>query len=90
MRAVAKSDCARAAFGHVAIMRDDQDRRPESSMQIVDQRENLRAVWRVEIACRLIGQQDRRIHGQRARDRNPLPLAAGEFVGQVIQPRCPA
>ena len=42
-------------------------------------------MWRVQIAGRLVGQQHGRIEGQRARDGHALPLAAGKFVGQVIE-----
>ena len=39
----------------------------------------------VEIAGGLIGQQDRREDAERAGDGYALALAAGEFVGQMVQ-----
>ena len=56
-------------------------------MQILHQRQDVGAGLRVEVAGRLVGQQDRRIHGQRARDRDALALAARELVGKMIQAR---
>ena len=54
-------------------------------MQVADQREDLVAGARVEVAGRLVGEQDRRIDRQRARDRDALALAARQLVGQVLQ-----
>ena len=51
------------------------------------ERENLRAGLRVEISGRLVAEQDRRIDRERAGDRHPLPLAAGELVGQMLDAR---
>src|SRR5687768_994244 len=47
---------------------------------------DLLAGGAVEVAGRLVGQQDGRLVHQRPRDRDPLPLAAGELVGPVIHP----
>ena len=41
----------------------------------------------VEVAGRLVGQQQRRVVDERARDRDALLLAAGELVGEVVQLR---
>ena len=41
------------------------------------------AVGRVEVAGRLVGQDDRRIVGERARERDPLLLPAGQ-LGRVV------
>ena len=40
----------------------------------------------VEIAGRLVGQENRRIDRQRARDGDALALAARQLVGQMLQP----
>ena len=56
----------------------------EPRVQIAQQRENLGAGPRVEIAGRLVPEQDRRIDRQRPRNRDALALAAGELVGQMI------
>src|SRR6185295_17015421 len=83
--AVAQGDGALAALRHGHVVRDDDDRRAEAGVQVADQRENLLAGARVEVAGRFVGEQDRRIDRQRARDRDALPLAAGELVGQMMQ-----
>src|SRR6185436_3354808 len=83
--AVAQGDGALAALRHGHVVRDDDDRRAEAGVQVADQRKNLLAGARVEVAGRFVGEQDRRIDRQRARDRDALPLAAGELVGQMMQ-----
>ena len=55
-------------------------------MQIADQAQDLGAGVSVEVAGRLVGEQDRRIDRQRAGDGDALALAAGELVGQVVEP----
>ena len=40
----------------------------------------------VEVARRLVGQQHRRAHDQRARDRNPLLLPARQHPGPMREP----
>ena len=47
----------------------------------VEERENLRAVPRVEVARRLVGEQEPGAGYERPGDRGPLHLAAGELVG---------
>ena len=39
----------------------------------------------VQVAGRLVGQQNLRLVGQRAGNRHPLPLARGEFIGILPQ-----
>ena len=82
---VAQGDGARAAFGDAGIVRDDQDGGAQALVEIADEVEDFGAGVGVEVAGRLIGQQDGRMKGQRARDGDALPLAAGKFVGQVIE-----
>jgi hypothetical protein len=40
----------------------------------------------VEAGSRLVGEQDAGTRGERASDRDALPLAGGETVGSVIEP----
>ncbi len=56
-----------------------------SSVQLVEQGEDLDARLRIEIAGRLVGEQDRRVRDERARDRDALPLTARELVRQVMR-----
>ena len=55
----------------------------EAGVEVADEREDLVAGLRVEIAGRLVGEQDRRIDRQRARDGDALALAARQLVGQM-------
>jgi hypothetical protein len=52
---------------------------PQESM------ERIRGLF-VEIAGRLVGQEDCRLHHERPRDRDALLLAPGQHAGPVIQP----
>ena len=56
-------------------------------MQLFDQLEHLVAGVAVEIAGRLVGEQQARFHDGGAGDRDPLALPAGELVGTVIGTR---
>src|ERR1700736_4794924 len=82
---IAEGNHAAAALGHMDIMRHNQNGGAEPDMQIANQREDFRAGVRVQIASRLIGQQDRRINGKRASNGAALPLAAGKLVGQMVE-----
>src|SRR5262245_4880284 len=55
-------------------------------MKIVDQLQDLLSRMCIEISSRLVCKQYRRINRKRSRDRNPLALTAGQFIGQVIYP----
>ena len=55
-------------------------------MQVIHQSHNFITGLGIEIAGRLIGQDDGRTIYQGARDRDSLALAAGEFVGLVHHP----
>ena len=55
-------------------------------MQLAEQVHNGFAVLRIEIACRLIGKQDRRRAPQRTRDRDSLLLTARELRWIVFHP----
>ena len=52
-------------------------------MQPVEQGHDLNAGLGIEISSGLIGQQDGRVVYQGPRNRDPLALASGEFVGAV-------
>ena len=44
------------------------------------------AARRIEVARGLVGEQERRLQRQRPAEGHPLALAAGELVGEVVQP----
>ena len=76
---VGQIEPALASFGQRRIMGNQQQRRAEPCMlveQVVDDRLAGRAV---EIAGRLVGQQQRRAGDKGARDRDTLLLAAGKL-----------
>ena len=54
-----------------------------ASCRLGEEGHDLDAGLRVEVAGRLVGQQDRRIVHERARDRDALALAAGQLVRPV-------
>ena len=82
---VAQGDGARAAFGDTVIVGDDEDGGAEALVEVADEREDLGAGVRVEVAGGLVGEQDGRGEGEGAGDGDALALAAGEFVGEVIE-----
>src|SRR5262245_4752733 len=81
--AVLQAHDALAVRCHVRLVRNDDDGL-SVVVQLVEQREDLDAGLRVEVARRLVSEKDRRVRDERARDRNALPLAAGQLIRQVI------
>ena len=72
----------REGFAHV--VRHDHDRFLHPGLDRPELGAQLRARDRIERAEGLVHQQHRRVRGQRARDANTLPLAAGELVGPSV------
>jgi hypothetical protein len=54
-------------------------------VQVLDERQDLGAGAAVQIAGRLVGEQDRRVDRQGAGNRHALAFAAREFFGEVRQ-----
>ena len=54
--------------------------------RLADQPHHRLAVDRVQRAGRLVGQQQAPLADDRAGDRHPLPLAAGQLVGEPVGP----
>src|SRR5690348_11512168 len=76
---VGQIEPALASFGQRSIVGDQQQRRAEPGV-LVEQRLDDRLAGRaVEIAGRLIGQQQRRAGDKGAGDRDALLLAAGKL-----------
>ena len=59
--------------------------KPNSRLQRVDQVEHPRAGVGVELAGRLVAEQQRRPLRERPRDRHPLGLAAGQLARQRVE-----
>ena len=82
---VANADDAPRVFGDVLLVRhhDDGVALPR---EFREERQDFRAGLGVEVAGRLVGQQDGRPVHQRAGDGDALALAAGQLVGPVMDP----
>jgi len=65
-------------------VRDHDDRLSVGLGREAEQLEDVGAGFRVEVARRLIGEDDRGLRDERARDRDALLLAAGELGGPVL------
>ena len=71
--------------GDLAVVGDDEHGGARLVGLLVEQLEDLHAGAEVELAGRLVGEQDRVAGRERARDRDALLLAAGELVREVPQ-----
>jgi hypothetical protein len=69
---------------HSEIVRGDEDEstRPDERAEERQHRADLRLI---QVGGRLVGQEQRRISDEAARDRDPLLLAARETPGSVVQ-----
>src|SRR5262245_11084958 len=65
-----------ALAGDARVVRDDDDRLA-AGVHLVEDLQDLVARLRVEVAGGLVGQHQRRLHHQRARDGRALALPAG-------------
>ena len=75
----------RHARRQLAVVRDHDDRRARA-VQVAQQVHHRGAGAAVEVARRLVGQDQRRLADQRPRDRHPLALAARQLRRPVPQP----
>jgi hypothetical protein len=73
-----------STFGTFGIMCDHDQRKAGATHQVDQHRYDFGGGGTVEVASRLIGQQDEWVVGKRTRQSNALLLAAGKLVGQVI------
>jgi hypothetical protein len=64
----------------------DNDDRGAGRVQLPQQRDDLGAGGRVEVARGLVGQHQGRIAGHGPGDGDPLPLATGQLVRPVVEP----
>ena len=80
--AVAQPDHALGLFGHVGLVRD-QHHRAAFFVQASEDPQHILGRVRVEVAGRLIGQDQRGVRHQRSRHRDALLLPARELRGLV-------
>src|SRR5258706_2246189 len=82
--AVEQFQGARTLCRDAHIVSDDQNRRPETLMEAVNQLQDFFACARVEISGRFVREQNRWIDRQSAGDRNALAFASGKLLRQMI------
>src|SRR5258705_2858394 len=85
-QSVAERNHARAVFGDVRLVRHEDDGDAALDVEALEDAHHLDARLRVEIAGRLVGEQQRRVVHQRPRDGDRLWLAAGELIRMVAKP----
>src|SRR5215471_2260576 len=78
-------DDALGVARHSSVVRYEDDRDPLFSIQFLKHLQDFYARLRVEVAGRLVGEQQRRMVYQRAGDGDALLLAAGELRRLVIE-----
>ena len=76
---VEHSDDAIGACRHVGVVRHEQNRQAPGAAELLEEVEHAGAGLRVEAPGRLVGEQDRRIVCEGARDRDALALAPGQL-----------
>ena len=81
---VAQVDLAVGGRGDLGVVGDEDDR-PAGGVELVEQRHDLGAGVAVEVAGRLVGEDQRRLRDERARDRDPLLLAARQLGRLVVE-----
>ena len=75
-------------LGRGLVVADDHERRPAAGDQLAEQAVDGARRARVELARRLVGQQQRRRVGERRAGRDALLLAARERRGRVVGAVC--
>ena len=83
--AVAHLDPARGAGGDAHIVRHEHERHVPFAVQLLEQVEDHSGILAVEVAGRLIGEQDRWTIGQAACDGHALALPSREFRRKMMQ-----
>ena len=82
--AVEEVNVAIGVAGVARIVRDHADGRA-ALMQLVQQVHHRLAALRIEVAGRLVGEQNDRLAGDGARDGDALLLSAGQLTGQMLR-----
>src|SRR5262245_3591575 len=77
---VAEGDAALGELGDVGLVRDEHDRDALVAVEADEQVQDVEARLRVEVAGRLVGEQERGAVHERPRDRDALLLPARELA----------
>src|SRR3990167_2174662 len=82
--AVLHEENAFGMLGGICLMRHEHDG-AAGIVQFLENRHHLQSGLGVEVAGRLIGEDDLRIVDERPRDGDALLLSAGELIGQIVR-----
>ena len=82
---VAQANLPRRRVRDLVLVRHHNQRHPPLLLNSGQNLHDARRVDAVQVSGRLVGQQNLRLVGQRARNRHPLPLARGELIGILPQ-----
>jgi hypothetical protein len=85
--AVAHRDQPVGGGRDAGVVGDDHERLPGRA-QAIEEPEHVQGCGAVEVAGWLVGEDDARLVAERARNRDPLALAARERRGQMLGPVC--
>ena len=77
-------DAVRDVAHDVQVVRDEDVGQAELALQVLQEVENLSLHRDVERGHGLVADDQLRVDGERARDADPLPLAAGELVREAV------
>ena len=81
---IAHANAARGGVGNIVFVRDDDERHSPLTLDVGEDFHGAGGVNAIEIACRLIGQQDLRLIGQSPGDGNALSFPGRELAGVLI------
>src|SRR5262249_7955122 len=81
---VAEGDAALGELGDVGLVRDEHDRDALVAVEADEQVQDVEARLRVEVAGRLVGEQERGAVHERPRDRDALLLPARELAREMV------
>src|SRR5690606_22959825 len=79
-----EADDAAGAASELGVVRDEHERRLVLLVQADQQIDDARTRLAIQVAGRLVGEQDPRVVRERARDRDALLLAAGQLLWVVV------
>ncbi len=82
---VAEANEPRAVLGDVHLVRDEDDGDAALAIELLEDVHDLDARARIEVSGRLVGEDDRRLVDERARDRDALLLTARQLVRKVVK-----